>query len=284
VPFWHVSALGHALLHVPQCPFVVRRFVSQPSPKLELQSPKLGLHVAMVQSPAEQPAVATLVAEHAVHDEVPQELGLVLSEHDVPQRWNPEEQLLEQLFDWHSALPPPPGAGHARHAAPLVPVPHSDADCALVTQPLASQHPFGHVVGPHAPHAPPEQMLPEPHGLPSLMLALGVQLGDDPAVQVIVPDWQALGLHAAPGVQPTQDPWYATKSVLHWIPQTPLHVALPFCGAGHVPQAAPPLPHALIDCEAGSTQPRDPQQPLGQVVASQALQDPLEQIMPFPQD
>ena len=61
----------------------------------------------------------------------------------------------------------------------------------------------------HARHAPPEQMLPEPQGLPSLILALGVQVGCEPAVQVIVPDWQEFGLHAAPGVHATHDPWYA---------------------------------------------------------------------------
>jgi hypothetical protein len=52
-------------------------------------------------------------------------------------------------------------------------------------------------------------MLPEPQGLPSLILALGVQVGCEPAVQVIVPDWQEFGLHAAPGVHATHDPWYA---------------------------------------------------------------------------
>jgi hypothetical protein len=208
-PFWHVSACGHALPHDAQCAFVVSRFVSQPSVKLLLQSPKLGLQVATVQAPPEQPAVATLVPEQAVQD-VPHEPGLVLSEHEVPHRWNPVEQLSEQLFDWHSAEPLPPGAGHVRQAAPLVPVPHSDADCPLVTQPFVSQHPFAHVVALHGAHAPPEQMLPEPQGLPSLMFTLGVQVGDEPVVQVIVPDWQALALHATPGVHPTHDPWYAT--------------------------------------------------------------------------
>jgi hypothetical protein len=209
-PFWQVSPDGHALAHVPQCAFVVWRFVSQPSENALLQSPKLGLQVATVQAPALQPAVATLAAEQAVHDVVPHELGLVLSEHEVPHRWKPVEQLSAQLFDWHSAVPLPPGAGHARHAAPPVPVPHSDADWLLVTQPFASQHPPGHVVALHGTHDPPEQMLPEPQGLPSLMPAPGVHVGDEPVVQVIVPDWQLFGLHAIPGVHPTHDPWYAT--------------------------------------------------------------------------
>ena len=97
-PFWQVSPCGHALLHFPQCPVSVRRFVSQPSTHMLLQSPKLGLQEATVQAPPEQLALATFVPVHAVHM-VPQEFGLVLSEHDVPHRWKPVEQLFEQLFD-----------------------------------------------------------------------------------------------------------------------------------------------------------------------------------------
>jgi hypothetical protein len=71
---------------------------------------------------------------------------------------------------------------------------------------------------------------------------------------------------------------------LHWIPQAPLHVAIPLCGAGQVPHAAPPLPHRPVDCAVGGTQPAEPQQPFGHVVALQATQAPLEQIMPVPHD
>jgi hypothetical protein len=68
------------------------------------------------------------------------------------------------------------------------------------------------------------------------------------------------------------------------MPQTPLHVDTPFCGVGHELQATPPLPHMLVDWALGSTQPAAPQQPFGHVVALQATQAPLEQIMPLPQD
>jgi hypothetical protein len=68
------------------------------------------------------------------------------------------------------------------------------------------------------------------------------------------------------------------------MPQTPLHVATPFCGVGHGVHAAPLLPHALVDCAVGTTQPAAPQHPLGHVVALHPTHDPPEQIEPLPHD
>lgn len=42
---------------------------------------------------------------HAVHEDVPHEFRLVLSEHAPPQRWKPPLQAMPQLVPLHDGLP-----------------------------------------------------------------------------------------------------------------------------------------------------------------------------------
>jgi hypothetical protein len=134
----------------------------------------------------------------------------------------------------HVAAPAPAdGPGHARHAPPLTPVPHSVVDWAAeATHPVGSQHPFAQLVALHATHAPPEQISPVPHDLPSSMWLVGAHTG--PLEHDHVPPMHGrpggehapLTMHVAHVPWPSQTP-VGTLAVVHDVPAeaaTPLSV------------------------------------------------------------
>jgi hypothetical protein len=182
LPLLHVAVLTPGFIvqsmpHPEQLAVSVSVSVSQPSLVVPLQFAVFVLHVAIVHAPLGQPYVATLGSEHGVHD-APQLLVLVLLAHTVPplHEWLPLGQFAPQVFPPQVAVPPPDGVGHIRHVPPLAPVPHSPGDCEVVTQPLvASQQPFVHVDDVQGTHEPLEQMLPFPHGVPSVTLVVALQ-------------------------------------------------------------------------------------------------------------
>jgi hypothetical protein len=70
-PFWQVVPPVHARLHAPQWALLLRRSISQPSPALLLQLPKLVLQAPTPQVPPRQPATALAGVEQTV-PQVPQ--------------------------------------------------------------------------------------------------------------------------------------------------------------------------------------------------------------------
>jgi hypothetical protein len=115
--------------------------------------------------------------------------------------------------------------GQAEQAPPFLP--HSLVVWALVTQPLVSQHPLLHEFASQATQLPPAQIVPVPHGCPSLMFCSFEHTG--PALQLMVPCWHDIpgelpaGLHTENGAQAAQLPWpshtpLVTLVVAHAVP------------------------------------------------------------------
>lgn len=83
--------------------------------------------------------------------------------------------------------------------------------------PLHATIPFAGAAG-HAPHAPPQQTLPEPHEVRSGTLPLATHV-DCPVAQLVVPVWHALAtMHATPDVQAVHAPLSHTSLGPHAVP------------------------------------------------------------------